>query len=82
MVVLCCRAGGLSQWTAEGAGSPEAKPHLAEAVQASPGGHLGGEAGKHGDKESEFRYHRGRAAPTTWTQGVLKPTKGQLFFIA
>lgn len=60
MVVLCCRAGGLPQWTAEDAGGPEAKPHLAEAVQTSPGGHPGREAGEHGDKESEFRHHRGR----------------------
>lgn len=54
VIVLCYRAGGFTRWTTEGAGSSEAKPHFAEAVQASPGGHPRRETGKHGDKESKF----------------------------
>lgn len=53
VTALCCRAGGLPRRTAKDTGSSEAKPHLAEAGQASPGGHLGKEIGKHGDKESK-----------------------------
>lgn len=56
VIVLCCRAGGFTKWTAEGAGSSEAKPHFAEAVQAGPGGHSRRETGKHGHKESKFWF--------------------------